>query len=71
MSCRENRYICLTPLARMEKGRGGREGGDREGEREKEASREVGARAKPGNQLVVCVLWLIINCSMSIITMPA
>ena len=32
----------------MERGRGGREGGDREGERERE---EVGARAKQGNKL--------------------
>ena len=37
---------------RMERGRGGREGGDREGERKREAGREGGARAKPGNQLV-------------------
>ena len=37
---------------RMERGSGGREGGDREGEREMEAGREGGARAKPGNQLV-------------------
>ena len=36
----------------MERGTGGREGGDREGEREREAGREGGARAKPGNQLV-------------------
>ena len=36
----------------MERGRGGREVGDREGEMEREAGREVGARAKPGNQLV-------------------
>ena len=42
----------------MERGRGGREGGDREGgdregEREREAGRQGGARAKPGNQLVL------------------
>ncbi len=49
MNCRENRYI-FPP--RMERGRGGREGSDREGERETEAGREGGARAKPGNQLV-------------------
>ncbi len=34
---------------RMERGRGGREGGGREGEREREAGRKGGARAKPGN----------------------
>ena len=34
---------------RMERGRGGREGGDREGEREREAGRVGEARAKPGN----------------------
>ena len=39
--------------SRMGRGRGGREGGDREGEREREAVREGGARAKPGNQLVM------------------
>ena len=39
-------------ILRMERGRGGLEGGDREGEREREAGREGGARAKPGNQLV-------------------
>ena len=48
MNCRENRYIFLTPHPRMERGRGGREG-----EREREADREGGARAKPGNQLVM------------------
>ena len=37
----------------MERGRGGRDGGDREREREREAGREGGARAKPGNQLVI------------------
>ena len=41
----------------IERGRGGWEGGDREGdregERETEAGREGGARAKPGNQLVI------------------
>ena len=55
MNCRENRYIIFNPPPpppRMEKGRGGREGGDREGERERDTGREVGARAKPGNQLV-------------------
>ena len=36
---------------RIERGRGGWEGGGREGEREREASREGGARAKPGNQM--------------------
>ena len=39
----------------MERGRGAREGGDREGEREREAVREGGARAKPGNQLVIYI----------------
>ena len=53
MNCRENRYILCNPPPRMERGRGGREGGDREGEREREAGREGGARAKPGNQLVI------------------
>ena len=38
---------------RMERGGGGRERGDMEGEREREAGREGGARAKPGNQLVL------------------
>ena len=38
-----------NPPPRMERGRGGREGGDREGEREREAGKEGGARAKPGN----------------------
>ena len=53
MNCRENRDIFLTPPPpRMERGCGGREGGDREGERESEAGREGGARAKPDNQLV-------------------
>ena len=33
---------------RMERGRGRRDGGDREGERDREAA---GARVKPGNQL--------------------
>ena len=42
----------FNPPLRM-RGRGGREGGDREGEREREADREGGARAKPGNQLVL------------------
>ena len=42
----------FNPPPRMERGRGGREGGGREGEREMEAGREGGARAKPGNQLV-------------------
>ena len=36
---------------RMERGRGGWEGG-REGERERKAGREGRGRAKPGNQLV-------------------
>ena len=36
------------------RGRGGREGGDREGERE--AGREGGVRAKPGNQLVINII---------------
>ena len=53
MNCRENRYIFVNPPPRMERGRGGREEGDREGEREREAGRKGGARAKPGNQLVV------------------
>ena len=54
MNCRENRYIFLTPPPLQGwRGRGGREGGDREGEREREAGREGGARAKPGNQLVL------------------
>ena len=49
MNCRENRYIFLTPSEDGE-----REGVDlREGEREREAGRGGGARAKPGNQLVV------------------
>ena len=39
----------FNPPPRMERGRGVREGGDREGEREREASREEGARAKSGN----------------------
>ena len=41
---------------RMERGRGGREGGDREGERERQAGREGGARAKPGNQPVTYIM---------------
>ena len=45
--------FCNAPSPpRMERERGGREGGDRAGEREREARREGGARAKPGNQLV-------------------
>ena len=52
MNCRENRNMFLNPPPWMERGRGGREGGDREGKREREACREGGARAKPSNQLV-------------------
>ena len=52
---------------RKERGRGEREGGDREGEREREAGRDGGARAKPGNQLVyynsVIVLYTHVACS--------
>ena len=44
--------------SRMGRGRGGREGGDREGEREREAGREGGARAKPGNQLVMYSVYI-------------
>ena len=51
-NCRENGYVFFNPPPRMVRGRGGREGGDRQGEREREAGREGGARAKPGNQLV-------------------
>ena len=43
MNCRENRYIFFNPHSRMERGRGGREGGDREGERERGTGREGGA----------------------------
>ena len=43
----------FNPTPRMERGKGGREGGYREGEREREAGREGGARAKPGNPLVI------------------
>ena len=39
----------FNPPPRMERGRGGWEGGDWEGEREREAGKEVGARAKPGS----------------------
>ena len=53
MNCRKNRYIFCNPPPRMERGRGRREGGDREAEMEREAGREGGARAKPGNQLVI------------------
>ena len=44
--------IHFLTLLRGWRGRGRREGGDREGEREREAGREGGARAKLGNQLV-------------------
>ena len=43
----------FNPPPRMERGRGRREGGDREEKRERETGREGGARAKPGNQLVI------------------
>ena len=52
MNCPEKKNILKPGNPRIERGRGGREGWDREGEREKEAGREGGARAKPGNQLV-------------------
>ena len=50
----------------MERERGGREGGDREGERERDAGREGGARAKPGNQLVLnkVKLWLLLHSQL-------
>ena len=53
MNCRENRYILFNLPPRVE--RGGRTGGRGQGEREREreAGREGGARAKPGNQLVL------------------
>ena len=41
----------------MERGRGEREEGNREGTgRERELGREGGARAKPGNQLVLYII---------------
>ena len=43
----------VNPPSRVERVMDGREGGDRDGEREMVADREGGARAKPGNQLVV------------------
>ena len=45
----------FLPPPRMERVRAteGRTGGDREGEREREPGKEGGARAKPGNQLVI------------------
>ena len=46
---------------RMERGKGEREGGNREGERGREAGREGGARAKSGNQLITIYKYIYVS----------